>query len=64
MCKIIENPIGPKSGDVRVVRGGAYNMKDSHCDVYNRSSMRPTQEQEAEYQRCGLRLVLGKPISE
>lgn len=59
----VENPIGEKHGNRRVIRGGSYNSDDSHCEVINRSAKHPTNEVENEYNKCGLRLVLGNPIN-
>ena len=57
-----KNPTGPLSGQERIVRGGSYNDKE-RSEVLNRSSRLPEDEMdEKEYNRCGLRLVLGRPI--
>ncbi len=49
-----ENPMGPHSGDTRIVRGGAWNMDAWNCRVSNRSSKSPG----ITYNYYGFRLLI------
>lgn len=50
----MKNPLGPKSGKERVIRGGAWNMDSWNCRVSNRSSKPP----QITYNYYGFRLVI------
>lgn len=49
-----ENPMGPHSGETRIIRGGAWNMDAWNCRVSNRSSKSPG----ITYNYYGFRLVI------
>ena len=57
----VENPTGPISGEEKIIRGGAYNSKNTHCEVLNRSGRLPKGDERG-YEDCGFRIVLGKPL--
>ena len=62
---VVDNPAGPKTGETRIIRGGATNSDSSHCEVLNRSAREPSNFWDnSEYNNCGFRLVLGRPIIE
>jgi len=50
----VSNPAGPKTGDARVIRGGAWNMDPWNCRVSNRSSKPP----KITYNYYGFRLLI------
>ncbi len=62
---IYENPVGALNGDSVIVRGGSYmSPKISNCEVLNRHALKPTRWWcKSAYDDCGLRLVLGKPLT-
>lgn len=50
----LKDPMGPESGEERVIRGGAWNMDSWNCRVSNRSSKPP----QITYNYYGFRLVI------